>query len=181
GDSIELAGVGPQCHSAWRVDAADQVGVFQATPAPESAVAAARALQRYLIDPHAAIRAAGLTAAFAAQHAMSFLDGAAGFLTSDHLSGDDAIAAGDDPAAGEDTWPATVGEVIWSGSADDRKLRRELRRLDVYPIRIKVRGDGPDPAVLLRRYRQLGSQPVTLWLGRCGNRRFAACTQIAGF
>ena len=119
-----------------------------------------------LIDPDAAIRAAGLTEAFARQHALTILGSPSGYLTSDAS-----------PLAKSASTMAVVGDVIWSGSCDDRKLRKELRSRDVYPSVIKVRGTDHNPAVLSKRYRKCGDQPVTLWIGRTSEGVFAAITQ----
>ena len=72
---------------------------------------------------------------------------------------------------------AVIGEVLWSGSCDDRKLRKELRRRGAYPAVIKVRGTDHDPAQLSKRYRKCGDQPVALWIGRTGSGAYAALTQ----
>jgi hypothetical protein len=120
----------------------------------------------YLVDPNEAIRAAGLTDSFALDHDLSTLGGAAGFLTSDQQPRDSGLAV--------------IGRVIWKGGCDDRNLRRQLRARDVYPERIKVRGTDHDPATLAKRFRECGSQPVTLWIGRSGTKRFAALSVPIG-
>ncbi len=120
-----------------------------------------------LIDPDAAVRASGLTIAFANQSGLRLLGKPSGFLSGD-------IAAGQ---AVSDSGLGIVGRVVWQGSADDRKLRREFRSRDVYPETIKVRGTGHDPHVLTRRYRSSGQHPVTLWIGRGRDRVFAAITE----
>jgi hypothetical protein len=119
---------------------------------------------QFMIDPDAAIRAAGLTAAFANQYQLSTLGGPAGFLT-----GSAAHAVPDGLAIAE--------PVIWVGASDDRNLRRELRRRNCYPQRIKKRGVDLDPARLQQRLRQCGEQPASLWIGRTGNRQYAVLTK----
>ncbi len=120
-----------------------------------------------LVDPDAAIRAAGLTETFARMHACKILGSPSGFLTCD----DSALIT---PSIS----PMVVtGTVIWSGSCDDRKLRKELRSRGVYPAIIKVRGTDHDPAMLAKRYRKCGDEPVTLWIGRTGSGVFAAITR----
>ena len=120
----------------------------------------------WMIDPDAAIRAAGLTEAYANQHGLKVLGKASGFLTAE------------DPPPLDDSATATavVGRVIWSGSCDDRKLRRELRARNVHPAVIKCRGTEHDPATLCKRYRSCGAQPVTLWIGRAAGRVVVAMT-----
>ncbi len=117
----------------------------------------------WIVDPDAAIRAAGLTEAYAVKNQLSLLGRASGFLT--------GAAAPIKPNL------AMSAEVIWSGSCDDRKLRRELRQRNFYPAVIKVRGTDHNPEQLTRKYRKCGEQPVCLWIGRGKDRVFAAITQ----
>ena len=70
----------------------------------------------YLVDPDAAIRASGLTETFAVTHDLATMAGPAGFLTCDQL-----------PTAAGLMNMAVVQRVLWKGTCDDRKLRRELR------------------------------------------------------
>lgn len=119
----------------------------------------------WIVDPDAAIRAAGLTAAFAAATNSQLVDGPSGFLTCD------------DPA-GLASWPemthaARVIEVV---GCDDRKLRRWFRAHDGYPDVIKVRGGDIDPAVMGRRMKECGQTPMGLWIGRQGKKTYAAIT-----
>ena len=132
----------------------------QARPASTSAP------REFLIDPDAAIRAAGLTEHFAARHQWSLISGPSGFLTSDER-----------PPEAVTTGLCQVGRILWQGACDDRGLRREMRRRNVYPHAIKVRGTDHDPVKLIKRYRPCGEQPITLWLGRASSRRFAAMTE----
>ncbi|MCO8122327.1 hypothetical protein NHH03_11300 [Stieleria sp. TO1_6] len=116
----------------------------------------------WMVDPDAAIRAAGLTAEFATTNSLAALGGPAGFLT------------GPESARGD---MAICEPVIWNGACDDRKLRKTLRSLDVYPVRIKTRGVAQNPNVLEKRYRDCGQHPVTLWIGKTARRQFAAITR----
>lgn len=120
-----------------------------------------------LIDPDPAIRAAGLTEIFATTEGLQSVGGPAGFLTCDESR----------PLSQAVTSMAVTGRVIWLGSCDDRKLRREFRSRDVYPATIKCRGTAHDPARLAKRYRPCGETPVTLWIGRAGGRMYAAMTE----
>lgn len=122
----------------------------------------------WLVDPHAAIRAAGLTEAFVASHGLRLIDGPAGFLALARLDPPPGIGA-----------LATVGRIEWLGQNDDRVLRRELRRRNARPMSVKVRGVRLDPAMLVRRYRRCGETPVTLWIGRKRGETFAAITKLA--
>ncbi len=113
-----------------------------------------------MVDPSAAIRAAGLTESFAGQFGLKTLGKSSGFLTGD-------------------VQPSELGRfavserVLWHGSCNDRKLRRELRALDCYPWRVKTRGVSVDPNQLEKKLRDCGSQPCTLWIGMNGKRRYA--------
>ncbi|KAA5543114.1 hypothetical protein FYK55_12570 [Roseiconus nitratireducens] len=122
---------------------------------------------RYLVDPDAAIRAAGLTQAFAVSHGLRTLGGPSGFLTGDAI----------DPAAMRTL--AVCEAVDWFGACDDRKLRKLLRARNEYPERVKARGVAENPNELERRYRSCGDRPMTLWLGRLGRRQYAAITRDA--
>ncbi len=120
-----------------------------------------------LVDPDASIRAAGLTETFARRYAFRILGSPSGFLTCD------------DPGliSSSATQMVVAGNVIWSGPCDDRKLRKELRNRGVYPDVIKVRGTDHDPAMLAKRYRKCGDEPVTVWISRANSRVFAAITR----
>ncbi|WP_145420482.1 class I SAM-dependent methyltransferase [Planctomycetes bacterium K23_9] len=125
----------------------------------------------WMVDPDAAIRSAGLTEAFAAEFGLSALGGPEGFLTGqakcDGVGVDDANAI---------ERFAICERVVWQGSCDDRKLRKELRARDLYPKRIKTRGVSFDPNQMEKKLRQSGDQPCSLWLGRNGKRHYAAMT-----
>lgn len=117
-------------------------------------VASATEIQGIMVDPDAAIRAAGLTETFAARHDLQTLGGPQGFLSG--------------PESDQPVPMAVQGKILWSGSPDDRAIRRNLRTLDAFPQRVKTRGVDHDPAKLMRRYKSTGTQPVTLWIGRRG-------------
>lgn len=118
--------------------------------------------ESFMVDPDAAIRGAGLTESFALHHELKTLGAASGFLT-----GATAVNHG----------AATCERVVWSGACDDRKLRKTLRKMDCYPIRVKTRGVSQNPNVLEKKYRECGEKPVTLWIGKSGKRQFAALTE----
>lgn len=169
GSAVELANLQPDSRSAvalandgsacWFLSETDDLG---AAP-PDRCVQP----REVLIDPDAAIRAAGLTEAYARKHALAMLGSPSGYLTCDSSA---TLLSSSAPMA-------VIGEVIWSGSCDDRKLRKELRHRGVYPAVIKVRGTHHDPAQLFKRYRKCGDQPVALWIGRTGSGVVAALTE----
>ena len=172
GRTVGQAGLRPGARSAvvLRNDGAaawfmpcdgDSNASYEGTPADTSNVPLG-----LLVDPNAAIRAAGLTEAFARDHSLKVVGAASGFLT-----GNDMAAITPSVSA-----LAAIGKVIWTGPCDDRKLRKELRSRDSYPQAIKVRGTDHDPSKLAKRYRHCGDRPVTLWIGRAANRVFAALT-----
>tara|TARA_R110002049_G_scaffold2750_2_gene21549 strand:- start:363359 stop:364801 length:1443 start_codon:yes stop_codon:yes gene_type:complete len=155
----------PGAHSAIAISTDSRAVCFSANPG-------ARTLEQfsgpgeYLYDPDAAIRAAGLTEAFALSHNLATLAGPAGFLSSNGAPPDSIVRQ-----------MSVVGRVIWSGTCDDRGLRRELRTRKMFPQAIKVRGTDHDPAKMMKRLRECGDRPITLWIGRTSSRRFAAMTQ----
>ncbi|MGB1925792.1 MAG: hypothetical protein ACPHL6_04635 [Rubripirellula sp.] len=170
GGVCEVAGVKRGERSAVILQGDGSFANFQAPYDAGTTVESEHDLKRIeggcLVDPRAAIRAAGLTAAFAKSNRLRYLSGPSGFLfASDLPSSVRTLAA--------------VGTVAWIGSCDDRKLRKELRLRNCYPETIKVRGNGHDPTRLVKRYRNCGDQPVRLWIGRIGRRAFAAITEIA--
>ncbi|TWT71932.1 SAM-dependent methyltransferase [Crateriforma conspicua] len=123
----------------------------------------------WMVDPDAAIRAAGLTTAFAHRIGAGLLHRASGFLCVQDAARD---------IAGHLAGFAIHGRVIWAGTADDRKLRKLLRQNDWFPQAIKVRGTDHNPSSLQKRYRECGQTPITLWIGRQGKRVFAAATEV---
>lgn len=168
GDASERAGLLRGARSAIRVQADGSYVTFAPAEAPGSQVPAVDQPAAILVDPDSAIRAAGLTELFAGSYRLSTIGGPAGFLTGMPIE-----TADPQPACGA---LAVVGEVIWSGPFDDRRLRAALRQRDLFPSTIKIRGVDRDPAQLSSRYRRCGSTPATLWLGRNGESVFAALT-----
>ena len=131
--------------SAWIVTTSGKAHCYATRIASDTYATSAEPMQ-FMVDPDASIRAAGMTASFANEYGLSVLGEPSGFLTAD-----------------EENFPekfARIQSVFWSGSMDDRKLRKALRHNDCYPETIKVRGANFDPAVLFKRYRKCGSKPV---------------------
>lgn len=146
----------------------DTVSVFSGQPHDSlSCGEAGLGVGQWLVDPDAAIRAAGLTEAFAAAANCRRVDRSSGFLTGDSL-------------AGLAPWlsMAKVAQVVDVLGCDDRKLRRFFRARNGYPEIIKVRGVDIDPGQLQRRMKQCGEIPMGLWIGRQGKRTYAAITEM---
>lgn len=183
GETIRRAGVKAATRSAV-VIAAD--GRHERFIEVESAVAVeavetAEGLGSMLVDPHAAVRAAGLTEAFAVARGLKLLAGPSGFLTTDtggkDTGGTDTNDGDTNDAAAGFGSLAFAERIVWSGRFDDRGLRRAFRQLDARPTTVKVRGVAAEPESLVKRYRKCGERPTTLWLGRAGDGVFAAITQ----
>ncbi|EMI55965.1 class I SAM-dependent methyltransferase [Rhodopirellula sallentina] len=121
---------------------------------------------QWIIDPDAAIRAAGLTESFARSIGARVVGAASGFLTCDSI---DALQPWASLAMA-----ARVVEVV---GCDDRKLRRCFRARKAFPDLVKVRGHDLDPAHLSRKMQSCGDQPLGLWIGRSGKRTYAAITE----
>ena len=126
----------------------------------------------WMIDPDAAIRAAGLTDAFANANGLRVIGAPSGFLTT--ASGIGGLGAVGVNAIG--LGMAIVARVEWSGSCDERRLKKEMRSRGVYPAVVKVRGVDRDPIKLTRTFRDCGDRPVTLWMGKVGKKVYAAWT-----
>ena len=173
GATIDRAAVRPGGCSAVILRCGESPQWFHGPPGCESPPIANRRDQAgiggWLVDPHAAIRAAGLTEAFGASHGLTPIDGPAGFL---------AVPGPDLPSGVAAL--ATVGRIEWVGQNDDRVLRRELRRRNARPMTVKVRGVRVDPAMLFHRYRRCGERPVVLWIGRKRDQTYAAITRPGG-
>jgi hypothetical protein len=165
GEAVQRGDFQPGSVSAMKVRADGSFARFAPAVASDVSVRDQAQPVEYLIDPDAAVRAAGLTEAFAAYFGLHTIGGPSGFLTGEVAHREELSDL------------AIVRRVLWSGSADDRKLRSELRRRNAAATVIKVRGTHHDPAQLARRYRKCGHQRVTLWLGRSRERCYAALTE----
>ncbi|MCC9641476.1 methyltransferase domain-containing protein [Rhodopirellula sp. JC740] len=131
--------------------------------------------QQWMIDPDAAVRAAGLTDAFAVAHGAAVLGKPSGFLTSDSPL---SAASDVDASTSQSNTLAIVAKIRDQISCDDRALRRYFRKQNSYPEIIKIRGVDMDPAKLQKKLRQCGDQPVAMWIGRNGKKTFAVITDL---
>ena len=166
GGSVEKAKLTDGGRSAYRLAADGSWQRFAPTDEVVGSVAAASQPSSWLVDPVSSVRAAGLTQRFAADYALTSLGGLSGFLTSDESELPEEVVA-----------MAVVGRVVWKGSANERKLKRELRAHGWFPETVKCRSVDRDPAEVFRCYRDCGDVPVTLWIGRVGKKVYAAVTQ----
>lgn len=190
GETIRRAEVKPATRSAVVIgaDGRHQRFVEAVSGAAVGTVEPVQALGAMLVDPHAAIRAAGLTEAFAVACGLGVLAGPSGFLTTDADGANTDVsdpedADGNTRDAAAESGPLALGplafaeRIVWSGRFDDRGLRRAFRELDARPATVKVRGVAAEPEMLLKRYRKCGQRLTTLWLGRAGDGVFAAITR----
>lgn len=167
GETIQRAGAIPGARSAIVLRGDGRYARF-APEDPDSSASEASSISdvavpaMVMVDPHASIRAAGLTGAFAKLHRLHTLGGPSGFLTGDETFDFSSLAYSE--------------PVIWTGSSDHRGLRRALRQLDAEPVTAKIRGVDLEPSKLLKRLAGCGEQPVTLWIGRHSDRVYAAIT-----
>lgn len=163
----KLAGAEPPYRSATTLDAQSCHVTFTASP-QQSGLPEATAPLRWVIDLDPAIRAAGLSVAFARQHGWFGLCGPQGFFTTDSREVPSPLAK--------------AYEVVWSGPADVKTLKRVAAERGRLLLEIKVRGTEHDPDDLRRRLRSkrtVGGQPATLLVGRGGGRVFAAIADPA--
>lgn len=163
----KLAGAEPAYHSATTLDAKHHHVTFTASP-QQSGLKETPVPLRWVIDLDPAIRAAGLSVAFARQHGWFALCGPQGFFTTDSREVPSPLAR--------------AYEVLWSGPADVKTLKRVAAELKRSLLEIKVRGTEHDPDDLRRRLRSkrtVAGQPATLLVGRGGGRVFAAIADPA--
>jgi predicted RNA methylase len=121
---------------------------------PDLRIATAAALRRYLYEPDAAVLAAGLSGALAAEHALEAIAPGIAYLTSDRAVVDSALAA---------------FEVIETLPFDERRLKRLLRERGIGRLEIKKRGVDEDPQQLRRRLDLRGDAAAVLLLSPLGS------------
>jgi hypothetical protein len=121
-----------------------------------------------IFDFDPAVRGGGLSAALALSRGLAALGEPAGFFTGSALP--------------EDRSMMQCFATLWSGPADRKQIKRELRQHKLSLQSVKVRGTGHDPADLQRALRPdkvkpaqnsaggpgelQGAEPVTLLIGR---------------
>ena len=117
----------------------------------------------YLYDLDPAVRAAGLSEAFAIRHSLNMLSDASGFFTSDH-----AIPV---------TPLVQSFKTIWTGPADLKQIKKQLSLYSCSLQAIKVRGTDHDPAKLAKQLKQSDAHEriaAVLLIGRIRGGVFAA-------
>lgn len=109
--------------------------------------------EQYIFEPHAALYASGLAAAWADEHHLFALPHAGSYFTGDAL-----------PAT---PW-AQAFEVIAHMSWDERRVRKWLKANDVGTVEVKTRQVPLDANQLQRQLTQANGEPMTLLLYRRG-------------
>lgn len=125
-------------------------------------VPSVEAPQQYVFDVDPAVRAAGLSESFAAEHDWQLLGTASGFFTSSQCSGDRRLLQ--------------AFRTVWAGPADRKTIKRELARLGRHVETIKVRGSDHDPARFRRQIAVQASSSnlaLTLLIGRAATGVYA--------
>jgi SAM-dependent methyltransferase len=115
----------------------------------------ARGLATYLYEPDAAVLAAGLTGALAAEHSLTALAPGIAYLTSDALVTDPALAC------------FRIEEVL---PLDMRRLRAMLRERNIGRLEIKKRGVDVTPEQLRRDLKLKGEHSATLLIAPIAGR-----------
>jgi hypothetical protein len=125
---------------------------------PDEEVPVAASIDRYLYEPDAAVLAARLAGALAAEHGLEAIAPEVAYWTSSRAI-DDALVS--------------VFEVEDVLPLDTKKLKAMMRSRDVGQLEIKARGVDLDPAELRKRLRPQGEHAATLLVAR-GRRRTVA-------
>lgn len=111
-------------------------------------------LGRYLAEPDAAVLAAGLTGALAAEHDLAAIAPGAVYLTGDRFDRDAAL-----------DW----FEISVVAPFDVKRFKALLRERCIGRLEVKKRGVSLDPALIRRQLRVPGDNHATLLLARMGD------------
>ena len=122
----------------------------------------AKGFGRYLAEPDAAVLAADLVGALAAEHDLAAIAPGAAYLTGDRAGFDPALA-----------W-FEIQELL---PFDIKRLKAVLRERGIGRLEIKKRGVDIDPAQLRRKLRVPGEESATLFLARQGKTITALLTR----
>lgn len=134
-----------------RVTLLDSEGEVVRTFCCDASIVAPRTTHvgRYVCEPHAAVLAAGLAGALAAQHNLESLTPRGSYLTSERPPQDAAL---------------TLFEVVEVDRLDVKRLRRWLAECGIGRLEIKKRGVPIKPETLRRQLRPRGDAAATLLL-----------------
>lgn len=125
----------------------------------------ARDIRRFVFEPQAAVLAAGLTHALAAEHGLEAVANRGGYLTGDVPVVDAALAA------------FTVEDVI---PFDLKKLKTWLRERSIGRLEIKLRGVKSNPQEIRQRLHLSGEESATLLVTPFGGQVCAILAQRIG-
>lgn len=155
----------PGCRTATilRKGAPDTPGsVRTVLGAAASALSVAGRVGHYVFEPDAAVLAANLTGALAAEHRLESISMSVGYLTSDRPVSDPALACFE------------VQEIV---PFDLKRLKKLLRERGIGRLEIKKRGVTDLPEQLRRRLELSGENSGVLLLARGSGRVFAILAQ----
>lgn len=155
GDCLATAGLRAGERSAVRLMSDGSQCLFASASSEVTSDEASHSPLEYLYDFDGAVRAAGLSMAFAQSHGLKPLSGPAGFFSSDEA---------------RECSPLLQGfRVEWSGPADIKQVRKQLAVLGGSLRAIKVRGSDHDPQKLQKSLAFDSPSeriPMTLLIGR---------------
>jgi hypothetical protein len=170
---LEWIGRDRQCRQlvAWFGELAKHPGLRRATVlgktsqecrtftgAPGAFPPLAAGVERYVFEPDAAVLAANLTGALAAEHGLTSLAPDSAYLTGDRPIADVALSAFE------------VDEIL---PYDLKRLRALLRERDIGRLEVKKRGVADDPEKVRRQLKVPGDHSATLLLARVGRKTLA--------
>jgi hypothetical protein len=170
---LEWIGRDRQCRQlvAWFGELAKHPGLRRATVlgktsqecrtltgAPGDFPPIAGGVERYVFEPDAAVLAANLAGALAAEHGLSALAPDVAYLTGDRPISDAALGTFE------------VDEVL---PYDLKRLRALLRERGIGRLEVKKRGVADDPEKVRRQLKVPGDQSATLLLARAGRKTLA--------
>ncbi|HJT33237.1 MAG TPA: hypothetical protein VJ783_14430, partial [Pirellulales bacterium] len=121
---------------------------------PYTPLPVAKEFGRYLAEPDAAVLAAGLTGALAAEHGLAAIAPGAVYLTGDQPTPDAAL-----------DW----FEISAVAPFDIKRFKALLRERGISRLEVKKRGVSLDPALVRRQLRVPGDNHATLLLARMGD------------
>jgi hypothetical protein len=138
GECIDRASLQPGHRSAVRLKRDGSRQTFATTGATEfKGVKSAGSPLRFIVDLDPAVRASGLSVAFANAHNLHCLGEPSGFFTRDQPTDAESLMQ--------------CYEVLWAGPADMKQIRKQLKQQSIQLQSIKVRSTDHDPAALMRK------------------------------